>query len=172
MKWSWQKARSWQWDSNPQPSKSKRMWERNLLTAPLTLPGKVDCPTTHHTPLYYPACISWLIGFLRQWRSVMKKAVHGECLGMLSGDVWQNASVCSWKWECHNHGRGVSSTWQWLIGWGAEVIFTGSLGMFPCQQNFHLLIPERKKKNYANLTHFLFISNWMYQLTVPTKLLN
>lgn len=100
-------------------------------------------PPASHTPLL-PVCISWLIGFLRQWRSVMKKAVHGKCLGICS-DVWQNESVRPCKWECHKHGGGVSSTWWRLIGWGVEVIFASGLGIFCCQQNFsHLLVLERK----------------------------
>lgn len=149
MKWSWEKARQRRWDSNPQQSKWKSMRVRNLLTAPLTLPGKVDFPTTITTtpPLttLLPACISWLIGSPRQWRIIMKQAVFGKCLGMLCSDVWQNENVHSWKWECHNHGRGVSSTGWWVIGWGPEVIFTSSSGMSRSQQNFpHLLTPKRK----------------------------
>lgn len=115
MKWSWEKVRQRRWDSNPQQSKLKCMRVRNLLTAPLTLPGKVDFSTTTTPPLttLLPACISWFIGSPRQWRIIMKQAVFGKCLGMLCGDVWQNDSVRSWKWECHNHGRGVSSTGRW-----------------------------------------------------------
>lgn len=102
-------------------------------------------PTPHpRRPRHFQSALDGSLAFW-EWKSVMKKTVHGKCLGMLCSDVWQNESARPWKWECHKHGRGVSSTRWWFIGWGAEVIFSGSLGMCCCQLNFsRLLIPERK----------------------------
>lgn len=146
MKWSWKEARQRRCDGNAQPPKWKCMSERNLLAASLTLPGKVNChqPCTPADPRHFQPALAGSLAFW-EWRSVMKKTAPGKYLGVLYSDVWQNESMCPWKWECRERGRGVSSTRRWFAGWGVEVIFSGSSGMCCCQQNFsHLLIPERK----------------------------
>ncbi len=110
-------------------------------------PPPPPAPLPHlHTPSLLPACISRLIGFLRQWRSVMKKAVHGKYLGMLRSDVWQNESVRSWKSEnvtttvevFHQHGDGsLGEAWKLFSPVVWECLADSKTFSHP-------LIPERK----------------------------
>lgn len=104
-----------------------------------------------HTPSSTPSLhqlAHWLPEIMKKWMWKMwRKLFHGKCLGTLCSDVWQNGRVHSWLWECDKHSRGVSSTWWRFIARRLEVIFTVSLALTRCQQNFsspHLFVPGWK----------------------------
>lgn len=139
-------------------SKMKKYVGEEQLAAPLILPGKVYCPTTHPPPPHpnpstpRPALAGSLAS--RDGEGAPRRKL---CTGNVLGGMFCKKRASTLESEIvttsvevfHQHGDGSS-------GYGVGVIPTGGLGM---PNVSHLLIPERNEGKKVHLQAVFFLTS-------------